>query len=393
MANKQIRIGATVRFLNAVGGGRVARISKDTAWVEDEDGFEIPTPLSECVLVEEGDTFMPKYKPPTLLHTKEVEYHDTPINEGRHKLRVEDFEDIDLTEEEDYSKPQRLPHTYLPAKGDFRAYLAFVPEDIQRLGQCAYDWYLINDSEYSMYYVLSLGAGTESKLHQHGVLHPKEDIHLGSVGEQALNTLECVQVHALAFAENPGIFKEQLSATLRPDLRKLLKGSSFVRNEFFNEAAYLLELSQDALQPKNESLDSTSASERLSSSLEQLERHGLGAVKREKTTQPARGTQHKVSSSDESIVVDLHIDALLDSTAGMSSADILSYQIGVFNRTMEEQLKHTGRKIVFIHGKGDGVLRAKLIAELKYRYKRCHYQDASFLQYSYGATQVTIAQS
>jgi dsDNA-specific endonuclease/ATPase MutS2 len=45
---------------------------------------------------------------------------------------------------------------------------------------------------------------------------------------------------------------------------------------------------------------------------------------------------------------------------------------------------------VFIHGKGDGVLRQALTKELNYRYKKHDVQDASFQEYGYGATQVTI---
>ncbi len=44
-----------------------------------------------------------------------------------------------------------------------------------------------------------------------------------------------------------------------------------------------------------------------------------------------------------------------------------------------------GQKIIFIHGKGEGVLRQALIHELNYRYKNCTYQDASFQEYGYGA--------
>ena len=65
-----LHVGATVRFLNATGGGRVARIQGDTAWVEDEDGFEIPTSIKECVIVEAGDTFIPEIRPPKLIQEK-----------------------------------------------------------------------------------------------------------------------------------------------------------------------------------------------------------------------------------------------------------------------------------------------------------------------------------
>ncbi len=89
-------------------------------------------------------------------------------------------------------------------------------------------------------------------------------------------------------------------------------------------------------------------------------------------------------------MVDLHADEVLETKAGMNAADILHYQLDVFKKTMEEHKKSRGQKIVFIHGKGDGVLRQALLQELKYRYKNCTWQDASFREYGYGATQVTI---
>ena len=49
-----------------------------------------------------------------------------------------------------------------------------------------------------------------------------------------------------------------------------------------------------------------------------------------------------------------------------------------------------GQKIVFIHGKGDGVLRKGILQELKYKYKNYQSQDASFREYGFGATMVTI---
>ena len=74
----------------------------------------------------------------------------------------------------------------------------------------------------------------------------------------------------------------------------------------------------------------------------------------------------------------------------MSPVDILNYQLDVFRKTLKEHEKQKGMKIVFIHGKGEGVLRRALINELQYRYKQYTYQDASFQEYGYGATQVTI---
>ena len=88
--------------------------------------------------------------------------------------------------------------------------------------------------------------------------------------------------------------------------------------------------------------------------------------------------------------MDLHIHELVDTTVGLSPADMLNLQIDHFRKIMDENSKHHGQKIVFIHGKGEGVLRNALLKELNYRYKGNDVQDASFREYGFGATQVTI---
>ena len=90
-------------------------------------------------------------------------------------------------------------------------------------------------------------------------------------------------------------------------------------------------------------------------------------------------------------MVDLHASELLDSTAGLSPADILNLQIDRFAEVMQANLRFPGTKIVFIHGKGEGVLRQALMKELTHRFKGHDVQDASFREYGFGATQVTIS--
>ena len=48
------------------------------------------------------------------------------------------------------------------------------------------------------------------------------------------------------------------------------------------------------------------------------------------------------------------------------------------------------RIIVFIHGKGVGILKSEIIKAFKRDYKHLDYQDASFQEYGYGATMVII---
>ena len=51
-----MKIGDKVRFLSETGGGKVAGFKgKNLVLVEDEDGFQIPTPLNEVVVVSADD--------------------------------------------------------------------------------------------------------------------------------------------------------------------------------------------------------------------------------------------------------------------------------------------------------------------------------------------------
>lgn len=51
-----MKIGDKVRFLSDVGGGVVAGFQgKNIVLVEDADGFQIPTPISEVVVANDDD--------------------------------------------------------------------------------------------------------------------------------------------------------------------------------------------------------------------------------------------------------------------------------------------------------------------------------------------------
>ena len=107
-------------------------------------------------------------------------------------------------------------------------------------------------------------------------------------------------------------------------------------------------------------------------------------------SQPSVKPNHAHGGKSEIVEIDLHIDSLLDDTQGMGNAEILNYQLDKFREVMEVYKNKREQKIVFIHGKGDGVLRKAIVDELKRKYSNCRYQDASFQEYGFGATMVTI---
>ena len=87
-------------------------------------------------------------------------------------------------------------------------------------------------------------------------------------------------------------------------------------------------------------------------------------------------------------MLDLHIEKLVKSPRGMSSGEILDYQLH-YARTALEAARREGiiHRMVFIHGVGDGVLKEEL-RRLISGYARVRFYDASFLLYGEGATEV-----
>ena len=87
--------------------------------------------------------------------------------------------------------------------------------------------------------------------------------------------------------------------------------------------------------------------------------------------------------------IDLHIEALVSDHYGMTNAQKLSVQLDYCQAALERAIKGHIKKIVFIHGVGNGVLRQSIRDILK-RYEGIEYSDASYQKYGAGATEVRI---
>ena len=123
------KIGDQVRYLNAVGGGRIVRIDGQMAYV-DEDGFETPVLLRECVVVASAE--VAKSAPKIVTNDKEVK---TPrlSSSGSEQAKTE---------------PCNNP------EGDrLNIVLAYEPRDLRHLSVSDFDVVLVNDSKYYLYYV------------------------------------------------------------------------------------------------------------------------------------------------------------------------------------------------------------------------------------------------
>ena len=376
--------GDKVRFLSEVGGGKVAGFQgKDIVLVEDEDGFEIPMPINEVVVVEQDDYAMSKMISAKMdVQKKAAEHVDTELHNDSRSIKAilnEHDADVDMNVDEydaaDREITYRAQAQERQGGNKLSAYLAFVPIDIKDVTNTRFETYLVNDSNYYLHYTYLTAEGNAWTLKAEGEIEPNTKLFVEEFGRDALNEMEHVAIQMIAFKRDKSfLLKPATDVQFRLDPVKFYKLHLFEENDFFETPALMYTIVENDEVARPLVVDAKRLKEQM--------------YREEKVV--ANTSKKKSKKDDGTLVVDLHADEVLETTAGMNSADILHYQMDIFKKTMDENRKKKGQKIIFIHGKGEGVLRQTIIHELNYRYKSCTYQDASFQEYGYGATQVTI---
>ena len=373
-----MKIGDKVRFLSEVGGGVVTGFQeKDIVLVEDADGFDIPMPVRECVVIETDDYNVPT--PAARAAKKRLE------NQSAARTDAATTEASSSTlgsgwKAEHPVKPQVSVYRQPEVKGGdvLNVYLAFVPEDIKAVSTTPFEAYLVNDSNYYMYYTYLSAEGKSWTTRSHGLLEPNTKFLLEEFEKSELNDREHVAVQLVAFKDNRAFaMKPAVNVEIRIDTVKFYKLHTFRQTDFFETPALMYNVVKNDLPAKQVYV-----------SAEDLQ----DALMKKKTVEhpSAPRTIVKRGGKNEIIEVDLHIGELLDDTHGMSNREMLNYQLDKFREVMEQYKNKREQRIVFIHGKGDGVLRKALLDEMKRKYSACKTQDASFQEYGFGATMVTI---
>lgn len=314
----------------------IVRIDGRTAYVRDpHDGFETPTALNELIVVgAAAETYTDPEPPVELLPSKPVD------------------------------------HPYLTAA------LLFEPHDIRRLSQTAFDLFLVNDSNFKIYFAVASRDDDSASwtLLEAGEAEPNVQVFLGEIEQQELNSLRNISVQIVAFKPTePFELQAPVNFEKRLDLTRLAKLHCFTPTAYSTAPVLTVPVITNGRAHSGPDFSPLVVNP---------------TPKPQDLHRPAPKPAKKVPAGPE--VVDLHIHELLDSVAGLQPADMLACQLREFDRRMEAAAKHPGTKIIFIHGKGEGVLRAAIIDRLRKRWPHCEVQDASFREYGFGATQVTI---
>ena len=381
--------GDQVRFLSETGGGIVAGFQgKNIVLVEDADGFQIPVSITEVVVVNDeqdrrqGRTNTIQTAPRAI----EAEQNEGGSQSIKALLtRNEDDDHANEQEPADREITFRKPVEERLGGNKLSLFLAFLPENIKNLSNTRFEVYLINDSNYHLFYTYATAEGQSWLLRSSGELEPNSKLLLERIAHEDVNNIEHTALQAIAYKqEKDYALKPVVDAQLHIEPLKFYKQHLFCENPFFETDALLYPIVEN---------DKTATPEQPHRNADALKESMLGGGGADKSNhkKPSKENRPLRSRSEsDMLVVDLHADEILETTQGMEPFDILQYQLEVFRRTLQEHAKNYGQKIIFIHGKGEGVLRKALVTELRRNYKGYLYQDASFREYGYGATQVMI---
>ena len=400
-----MNIGDKVRFLSETGGGKVAGFQgKNIVLVEDEDGFQIPFPINDVVAVGGEDNYTTSK---LVCSTMDAASKQKGIERDGRSIKTllkDGQEDIDtsLNDDDKYDTVDdekeisfRAPVEERKGGNMLSAYIAFVPMDINNVTSTRFEAYFVNDSNYYIQFSYMTAEGNSWNLKYHGEVEPNTKLYIEEFGREILNDMDHIAVQFISYKREKGfILKPCVDVQIRIDPVKFYKLHTFQDTQFFETPALLYNLIVDDVPARPFVVDPKALKREMfagsDTDKKESQEHIGNYMRRYEDGKNGNAFKIKHRGDDDIVVIDLHADELLDTTAGMTTSDILNYQMKKFRDTLTEYASKKGQKIVFIHGKGEGVLRTSIINDLHYRYKKYSYQDASFQEYGYGATQVTI---
>lgn len=382
------KVGDTVRYLNSVGGGIITRIEGQIAYIDDE-GFETPVLLKEIVVVM-----------PAGQHPGQSGFHpmfdQNAFDEGR---RGEAIPKGKNTESESCDGLEPLPE--LPVEetshGDrMNIALAFEPGDVKHLDNSTFAAVLVNDSNYFLSFsFLRRGDGESGwSLVYAGTVAPNEYCDLATLSHAELSKYERITFQCTAFKKDK-LFTLQtpVSISRKLDLTKFHKYHCFRPGIYFETPVIEISLVKDGVVPRPIEVDVSGIEAALAggSVMHDAGKELSGKYRIENSHKgKGRNAGDNPFKVLPLIEVDLHIGELTDSLVGMEPKDMLEMQLAEVRKHMKSNSRRIGQKLVFIHGKGEGVLRKAVLDLIRKEYPKAELQDASFREYGFGATLVTI---
>lgn len=347
-----LKVGDKVKFLNASGGGIVAKvIDSRMVSILIEDGFEIPTMISELIRIDPAEPaarfFEEHYK---------VDLPATPDDSG-------DPEDEKLV---------HLPASLAAGRKSEDIYLAFVPHDQKWLITGQMDIFLVNNSSCDILYnIFSRTATGHYNGVDYGSVFPDSKLLIATINREQLSHWTEGSIQFLFHKEQTLTLLPPFNSEFSIDGRKFYKEGSYRENALIRAKGIVVKV--------------LSLTEHLQAETKPVK------VPPTKTPQPGDAppflARHQVAPREA--VVDLHIHELVDDPTNLEKSEILEFQKNYFLKCIDSALAGNFSRVTFIHGIGNGVLRNSLVDLLNNR-QGIEFFDAPLSKYGHGALEIRL---
>jgi hypothetical protein len=360
------RIGDKVKFLNEVGSGVVSKIINDEmVMIKNQDDWEMPVMIGELIPDVEASyskedkenrrSYTERFQPENIFPPEEDDEPDMDEEEAEEEHV---FEEPEITEVKDLSSNLTF---------------ALVPDESGNLATSNLDAYLINESGYQIFYNYMIKYKGRWLGRETGTLDPETKMFLETYKRDDLNEFAAVCIQVIYHQDGAYFPQEPVNRQIKLNMTRFYKETSFVKNDYFDDNAIIYQINNqeaEVIDRKKEEL--------LKSFVEKPE------VK--------RPVPKKTAPKPEQYEINLHINELVETVGGLTNSQILKIQMDQVHASIKEAIENKVKKVVFIHGVGNGILKDEI---RKLVGKQYHFdcQDASFREYGYGATIVFIRQN
>lgn len=339
--------GDKVRLLNEKGHGEVvAIIPPSTIRVRTSEGMEFD--FSAKQLVHADSSKFQKTEAPEKIFSKQLP-----------DKKEEEEEELEMDHLSD------------------GIYLLFTPQDEQRLLECDISIALVNNTDYDVLYCFSYKYEKEFVAMCTGTAEEGSVTALDTILRGKMEEYAIVKLDIIFFKNMPYEPLEPVSEIVKLKTVKFYKPNTYSENPFNGRLSLMEEV---CLFPEEEHKPEPGF---------ELQKKVAEFMSRKKEDQKNISRPHSYYAKQLEKEIDLHLEELTDNTSGMSNADKLNFQLSYFKRELETAIAGHTKKIVFIHGVGNGRLKTEIWNILN-GYQNLRFHDASFRKYGYGATEVLI---
>lgn len=335
----QFKIGDKVSFLNEKGGGIISGIlSKSIVKVSVEDGFDIPVSVSEIVLSNQKN-----------INTEPLIQESTE-------------EEIPVQKNINYS-----------VTGESGVFLVLVPLE-PGLDPQTFRVYIANNTVYKTLYSYTIRMNGRDEGRSSGLLEPVSFAFLQHANKSDVEKWDSV-LFRLIFHKD-GVSNGASITEHRFMLRsQMLVMARIKKMPLMQQECFSFHISA----PRMEN----------TYNFENKPANSQSQVRVKDEDIPAGAKHLRFDTYTQHVEIDLHIEELIDSIAGLNNSEIIKIQLQKFQLALDHAIEKKMKKLFVIHGVGNGTLKRE-IRKLIDSYDDVSYTDAPSRHYGAGATEVTM---